>query len=84
MKMRLAKGENFSPNNAEISRTGHKDWSICGRSKKEIREIDCLCSQEVAAISEENFEGNQCRTMSQQFQTLCLEKLVLKIFGWAT
>ena len=46
-----------SSNNAEI-RTGHKDWCICGCCKKEIREIDCLCCQEVAAISEDNFEGN--------------------------
>ena len=68
---------NVSPNNAEINRTGHKDWYICGRCKKEIREIDSLCCQEVAAISEENFERNQCITMSKQFQTLCMEKLVL-------
>ena len=46
-----------SSNNAEI-RAGHKDWCICGCCKKEIREIDCLCCQEVAAISEDNFEGN--------------------------
>ena len=49
--------ENVSPNNAEI-RAGNKDWCICGCCKKEIREIDCLCCQEVAAISEDNFEGN--------------------------
>ena len=50
------------------------------RYKKETREIDCLCCQEFAAISEENLEGNQCITMLKQFQILCLEKLVLTIF----
>ena len=76
--------ENVSLNNVEINRIG-QDWCIYGRCKKEIREIDCLCCQEVAAISEENLEGNQCITMSKQFQTCCLEKLVLKkCFGWAT
>ena len=68
---------NVSPNNAEINRTGYKDWCICGRCKKEIREIDSLCYQEVAAITEENVEGNQYITMSKQFQTLCMEKFVL-------
>ena len=42
------------------------------------RDIDCLCCQEVPAISEENFEGDHCITISKQFQTLCLEKIVLK------
>ena len=73
-----SKEEKVSPKNAEINRAGHKEWSICWRSKKEIREIDCLCCQEVTTISEENFKGNQCITMSKQFQRLCLEKHVLK------
>ena len=30
-----------------------------------------------AATSEENFEGNQCITLSRQFQTLYLEKYIL-------
>ena len=79
MKMRVKEG-NVSPDNVDINRSGHKDWCICGCCKKEIREIDCLCCQEVAAISEVNFSGNQCITMSKQFQTLCLEKLVVKMF----
>ena len=66
--------ENVSRNNAEIIKPRHKDWCICGRCKNEIKEIDCLCYQEDAAISEENFEGNQFITMSKQFQVLCLEK----------
>ena len=48
---------NVSSNNAEI-RAGHKDWCIWECCEKEIREIDCLCCQEVAEISEDNFEGN--------------------------
>ena len=39
--------ENISPNNTEIKRAGHKDWCTCRRCKKIIREIDCLCCQEV-------------------------------------
>ena len=66
--------ENVSRNNAEITKPRHKDWCICGQCKNEIKVIDCLCYQKDAAISEENFEGNQCITMSKQFQVLCLEK----------
>ena len=69
--------DELSPN-SEIKRAGHKNWCVCGNCKKELREIDSLCCQEVAAIPEENFEGNQCITMSEQFQTLCLNKIVLK------
>ena len=47
-------------------------------SWKGNRDIDCLCCQEVPAISDKNFEGDHCITVSKQFQTLCLEKLVLK------
>ena len=54
------------------------DIKISRRCTKEIRKIDCLCCQEAAAISEENFEENQCITMSRKFQTHCLEKLALK------
>ena len=49
--------ENVSPNNAEI-RAAHKDWCSCKCYKKQIRKIDCLRCQEVAAISEHNFKGN--------------------------
>ena len=61
-------------------RSGNKEWWQCGTCKKEIREIDCLCCQEVAAISDDKFESQKCITLSQQFKTLCLEKLVLKMF----
>ena len=56
IKIRVV-SSNVSSSNAEI-RAGHKDWCICRCCKKEIRVIDCLCCQEVAAISEDNFEGN--------------------------
>ena len=38
-------------------RSGNKEWCQRGASKKEIREIDCLCCQEVAAISDDKFES---------------------------
>ena len=59
-------------------RSGNKEWCQCGTCKKEIRKIDCLCCQEVAAISDDKSESQKCITLSQQFKTLCLEKLVLK------
>ena len=59
-------------------RSGNKEWCQCGTCKKEIREIDCLCCQEVADISDEKFESQKCITLSQQFKTPCLENLVLK------
>ena len=59
-------------------RSGNKEWCQCGTYKKEIREIDCLCCQDVAAISDDKFESQKCITLSRQFKTLCLEKLVLK------
>ena len=59
-------------------RSRNIEWCQCGTCKKEIREIDYLCCQEVAAISDDKFESQKCITLSQQFKTLCLEKLVLK------
>ena len=59
-------------------RSGNKEWCQCGTCKKEICEIDCLCCQEVASINEYKFENQKCIKLSQQFKTLCLEKLVLK------
>ena len=35
---------------------GNKDWCKCGCCKNKNREIDCLCCQEVYAISEDKFE----------------------------
>ena len=59
-------------------RSGYREWCQCETCKKGIREIDCLCCQEVAAISDNKFESQKCITLSQQFKTLSLEKLVLK------
>ena len=59
-------------------RSGNKEWCQCGTCKKEIFEIDCLCCQEVAATSDDRFASQKCITLSQQFKTLCLEKLALK------
>ena len=37
-------------------RSGNKEWCHCGTCKKKIREIDCLCCQEVPAISDESLK----------------------------
>ena len=59
-------------------RRGNKDWCKCGCCKKENREIDCLCCQEVYAISEDKFENDNCITLATEFKTLYLAKFVLK------
>ena len=41
----------------ETSRAGNKLWCACEKCRTETREVDCLCCQEVAAISEEKFAG---------------------------
>ena len=68
--------ENVSPNNAEINRSVHKDWCICGRCKMKIREIDCLCCQEFAMIQKRTLKGIhalQCQGSSTHFtsKNLC-------------
>ena len=74
--------ENVSPKIVEINRTGYKDWYICECCKMKIREIDCFCCQEVAAISEENLEGNQCITNVKAVpDTLHRKTCVKKCFG---
>ena len=55
--------------------SGHKEWCICGCCKIEIRETDCSCCQEVAAISE-NKALKKINVL--QCQSSCLEKRVLK------
>ena len=39
------------------SRAGNKDWCLCETCQVEDRELDCLCCQEEAAISDEKFAG---------------------------
>lgn len=70
--------ESCDDEKAHSERVGNKDWCKCSFCKIEIRDIDCLCCQEVEAILEESFEGNECITLSKEFQTLCLETTVLK------
>ena len=49
--------EQQESNQQETSRAGNKLWCVCENCRTETREIDCLCCQEVAAISEEKFAG---------------------------
>lgn len=41
----------------QYSRVGKKEWCLCERCRVEEREIDCVCCQEEAAISDEKFDG---------------------------
>ena len=41
-------------------RVGNRDWCICQKCNLESRNIDCLCCQEEAAISQDKFEGKGC------------------------
>ena len=68
----------ISEDEDENQRRGNKDLCKCGSCKNEIREIDCLCCQEVDAISEKKFENQNCITLATEFKTLCLEKFVLQ------
>ena len=55
------------------------DRCNCGNCKNEKREIDCLCYQEVDALTgifhNEKFK---CAVMCKEFKTFCLNKVVLK------
>ena len=42
-----------------VARINTLDWCKYGSCRKESGEIDCLCCEEMVAISEEKFEGNQ-------------------------
>jgi len=68
-------GEN-NENTAE--RIGNLVWCSCSQCSIEKREIDCLCCHEVSAVSEEQFDGKQCITFTDEFKTICLNKTVLK------
>lgn len=61
------------------NRIGNTEWCDCQNCKKETREIDCLCCQEVAALNLK-FDNSSiaCILDSQEFSTLCLNEYVLK------
>lgn len=60
-------------------RIGNLEWCQCQECKIEEREIDCLCCQEVAALNSKfDRESMHCITQSSEFDTLCLNKTVLK------
>ena len=61
------------------TRIGNLEWCHCQECKKEDREIDCLCCQEVAALNSKfDTESMNCIIQSSEFETLCLNKTVLK------
>ena len=66
------------PPQEDLSRVGNLDWCKCSKCSVENRKIDCLCCQEVAALNSKFDEGNlNCVVGSVEFETLCLNKLVL-------
>ena len=61
------------------TRIGNLEWCLCQKCKKEDREIDCLCCQEIPALNSKfNTESMNCIIQSSEFETLCLNKTVLK------
>lgn len=60
-------------------RVGKLVWCKCQKCKEEMREIDCLCCQEVAALNSKFDAENMCCILeSREFETLCLNESVLK------
>ena len=73
----ISEGSSFHIDSS-VNRIGKTDWCKCKRCKKETREIDCLCCQEVAALNLKfDFCEMECITDSDEFATLCLNKAVL-------
>lgn len=60
-------GEAINDENT-AERTGNILWCNCTQCSVEQREIDCLCCQEVPAISEEQFDGKQCITSTDELR----------------
>ena len=61
------------------SRVGNLEWCKCGECNIEKREIDCLCCQEVDALNSKfDRENMSCVIKSIEFETLCINKLVLE------
>ena len=66
-------------NLGKSSRVGNLEWCKCGECNIEKREIDCLCCQEIDALSDKfDRENMSCVIISIEFETLCINKLVLE------
>ena len=76
------KDENDSESKTNLeksSRVGNLEWCKCGECNIEKREIDCLCCQEVDALNSKfDRENMSCVIKSIEFETLCINKLVLE------
>ena len=58
---------------------GNLEWCQCQECKIEEKEIDCFCCQKVAALNSKfDRESMHCITQSSEFDTLCLNKTVLR------
>ena len=61
------------------SRVGNLEWCKSGECNIEKREIDCLCCQDVDALNSKfDRENMSCIIKSIEFETLCINKLVLE------
>lgn len=74
-----SKSEETETENEVEGRVTNLDWCTCGCCKKEKREIDCLCCQEVSALNcVFDNENVNCVVSCNEFKTLCLNELVLR------
>lgn len=65
--------------NEQEGRVANLDWCTCGFCKRESREIDCICCQEVSALNCVFDKDNICCVLGcNEFKTLCLNEVVLK------
>ena len=62
----------------QLGRVRNKDLCKCGQCKRKIRKIDKLCCTEIPTITEDKFEGKKCITLAHEFESLCLNKTILK------
>ena len=68
-----------SKTNLKSSRVGNLEWCKYGECNIEKREIDYLCCQEVDVLNSKfDHENMSCTIKSMEFETICINKLVLE------
>lgn len=71
-------GESNSKSTDIPTRIGNVNWCKCGYCKPMESEAESLCCLDTNQIPDENFEGNNCVTLSEGFSTVCLSGDVLR------
>lgn len=75
----VSERENDDTNkNEQKPRKGNIDWCLCGGCKAMETEIESLCCLDTNEIMDEYFDGNQCISDSEGFESVCLSKHSLK------